>query len=137
MNRIDRNRKGMVFSEMTEEEQACLKSAKAAGKTIISVRYPTGWECIINPDWYNNIAYWVKEWDEPEGEELVGLLCHLDDTEEELDIIAFVTEYDPKSVYSKYLYGNGPIGRRYAKPIRKEDVEFTKDGYVKLKDKEQ
>ena len=76
MNRIDKNRKGVVFGLMTDEERQCI----ANQKNIIFFCAENEWlvkdEYMYEHRQYNtSVAYWCPDWDEPTGEELVGKLC--------------------------------------------------------------
>ena len=79
MDRIDKSRKGVVWEYWTEEERAACQRAVARGGCLLYLGLSTGkWyeiSILLPPETFTGRCYWIREWDEPTGEELVGYLC--------------------------------------------------------------
>ena len=95
MDKINKNRKGMIFEMMTEEEQECLKK-----QDNIIFYISNQWSAVSTPNWDTSLAYWCSDWDKPTGEKLVGKLCYT-----EVDgLFGVCIEYG-KDKHFQYLIG--------------------------------
>jgi len=80
MDKINKNRKGIVFGLMTEEEQECLKKQEKVMYYSVDGDWvkPANWLTANSHAWWRNTVYWCPDWDMPTGKDLVGKLCFYD-----------------------------------------------------------
>jgi N-acetylglucosamine kinase-like BadF-type ATPase len=62
MERINKERKGIVYGLMTKEEQQCLKDAD----NVVYYIHSGIWKEKDYALFSKNVAYWVSEWNEQE-----------------------------------------------------------------------
>jgi len=80
MDKISKERKGVVWALMTDEERNCLIKSNN-----VLFFFEDGWDTANKPKYDNNTAYWSTDFDEPTGEELVGKWCILYENEEDIE----------------------------------------------------
>ena len=96
---MNKNRKGIVFGMMKLEEQRELKRAVEDGLQCIYYHYARGFEDISDPSFSKDIAYWIREWDNPTGKELIGKWCIVWSSLEDDYMVAKIYDYSEVGYY--------------------------------------
>ena len=115
MERLPKERKGVVWGMMTEDERECF--ALFPG-TLMEYFPNHGWVESRSNDPVDHAAYWMKEWDEPTEKELVGKCCVLWNADSEEFVVGKVLDYDDDMDF--YCAGGW---YDHARPATEEDFD--------------
>lgn len=106
MNKIAKNRRGMIWKYMTEAEKNCIINATNNGKHLTYFHHILK-EFVITDKTYDKLpcnAYWIQEWDKLTGKALEGKWCKIWDSYKEKFIISKIKKYNKKSAEDCYPY---------------------------------
>ena len=113
MKQIDKTKKGIIFCCWEPEDQEIFRQAVESGltpvyclETNLWIPYNVSLLQDFTPDSrFRHYAWWIKEWDEPSGEQLVGKLCKLWNHDYDNDTIAVVRGYNSDKAFPYFAAG--------------------------------